>query len=431
MAKIFSIIGDSISTFQGVNPDGYTLFYNEDRLERSGVTTPSDTWWAHVVRALGGKVLAVDAWSGSMVEGAGFPAASSMGRAKAVLGPTRQLLVDAGLSDASLLEANGAAPDVILCFIGINDYGWGGARAQAAGRSHAMPPCTNLGAIPEAQPGAAPANAAQLFGAAYKTMLQNLHRVAPHAIIYAIALLPGRTEGLAYPEFAYRLRGVHLDEYNTAIKQAVDACNQSFCPIQPEGACETTWDNASGLQSDDDTAGAGAGAAATSTASAAGASQQASTASQFRFVDVRAFGRDYDSLEGTHPTALGMRQFASMVVRGMQAADANQAAEATTAEDCPTPQGAEATTAENCLIRQNAAAKGRPAPQTATAEDCLAQQGATVGENPQANNPALDLTNFCEAPQSEEFCSKPSCIGCPYVTDTSTTWMCTCKKHTL
>ena len=39
-AKTFSIMGDSISTFEGCVPDGYTLFYNDERLERSGVLRP-------------------------------------------------------------------------------------------------------------------------------------------------------------------------------------------------------------------------------------------------------------------------------------------------------------------------------------------------------------------------------------------------------
>ena len=72
-AKTFSIMGDSISTFEGCVPDGYTLFYNDERLERSGVLRPEDTWWSHAVRGLGGTVLADSAWSGSMVEGRGLP----------------------------------------------------------------------------------------------------------------------------------------------------------------------------------------------------------------------------------------------------------------------------------------------------------------------------------------------------------------------
>ena len=48
--------------------------------------------------------------------------------------------------------------------------------------------------------------------------------------------------------------------------------------------------------------------------------RDAAAAEGCRVADVRAFGRDYDSLEGTH-SRMGMRQFASMVVRAMKLAD--------------------------------------------------------------------------------------------------------------
>lgn len=311
-AKTFSIMGDSISTFEGCVPDGYTLFYNDERLERSGVLRPEDTWWSHAVRALGGTVLADSAWSGSMVEGAGFPAASSPERAAALLGP------------------DGQAPDAVLVFIGINDYGWGGAEAQAAGRSHAMPRCIDPASVPEQVAGAAPANAVEHFGAAYRTMLRNIHAAAPEAAVYCITLLPGRTRGIDHPEFCFRLRGHHLDEYNAAIREAAAA----------EGC---------------------------------------------RVADVRAFGRDYDSLEGTHPTNLGMRQFASMVARAMQLADA---------------AGAETAAAE----------------------------GVTAGAQPEIANPALDLRDFCGAPESAQPCDAPACIGCPHAANTGNQWLCRCLK---
>ena len=204
-AKTFSIMGDSISTFEGCVPDGYTLFYNDERLERSGVLRSTDTWWSHAVRALGGTVLADSAWSGSMVEGAGFPAASSPERAAALLGP------------------DGQAPDAVLVFIGINDYGWGSAEAQAAGHSHAMPHCIDPATVPEQIAGTAPADAVERFGAAYRTMLRNIRAAAPDAAVYCITLLPGRTHGVDHPEFCYRLRGHHLDEYNAAIRDAAAA----------------------------------------------------------------------------------------------------------------------------------------------------------------------------------------------------------------
>lgn len=271
-AKTFSIMGDSISTFEGCVPDGYTLFYNDERLERSGVLRPEDTWWSHTVRALGGTVLADSAWSGSMVEGAGFP----------------------------------------------------------AGRSHAMPRCIDPATVPEQIAGAAPADAVERFGAAYRTMLRNIRTAAPKAAVYCITLLPGRTHGVDHPEFCYRLRGRHLDEYNAAIRDAAAA----------EGC---------------------------------------------RVADVRAFGRDYDSLEGTHPTNLGMRQFASMVVRAMQLADS---------------AGVETPTTE----------------------------GITAVAQPDAANPALDLRDFCGAPKSAQLCDSPTCIGCPHAANTGNQWLCRCLK---
>lgn len=299
MGRKFSVIGDSISTFAGCNPAGYHVFYEGERCVRSGVERPDDTWWAQVVRHFGGEVLSVGAFSGSMVEGAGFPAACSPERAAALAGP------------------RGEAPDTVIAFIGINDYGWGGAAAQAAGRSRAMPACLDADAVPEAVAGAAPADAARNFGDAYRTMLERIRAAYPAAQVYCCTLLPGRPHDAAGPVFAYRLRGVHLDEYNNAIRE---------------------------------------------TARAAGC----------RVADVRALGRDYDSLEGTHPTALGMRQFAAMVAYAMERADAQAEGEA-----AAEPLGADA---------------------------------------------------FFGAPRSEETCSRASCIGCEYAANTGNQWLCVCRK---
>lgn len=383
-AKTFSIMGDSISTFEGCVPDGYTLFYNDERLERSGVLRPEDTWWSHAVRALGGTVLADSAWSGSMVEGAGFPAASSPERAAALLGP------------------DGQAPDAVLVFIGINDYGWGGAEAQAAGRSHAMPRCIDPATVPEQIAGAAPADAAERFGAAYRTMLRNIRAAAPEAAVYCITLLPGRTHGVDHPEFCYRLRGRHLDEYNAAIRDAAAA----------EGC---------------------------------------------RVADVRTFGRDYDSLEGTHPTNLGMRQFASMVVRAMQLADETGAgatsagagaagAGAVGADVAETSSasvvkadatsagagaaGAEAAgaeaDAESANLAKEDAAGASVAGANSAKEDVA--EGITAEAQPEIANPALDLRDFCGAPESAQLCDAPTCIGCPHAANTGNQWLCRCLK---
>ena len=80
----FSILGDSISTFEGCNPTGFRVFYEGERCAATGVREARDTWWAQVVDALGGELLANGSFSGSMVEGAGFPAGDSAERVAAL-----------------------------------------------------------------------------------------------------------------------------------------------------------------------------------------------------------------------------------------------------------------------------------------------------------------------------------------------------------
>ncbi len=302
--RLFSILGNSISTFEGCNPEGFRVFYESERLEATGVLAPQDTWWAQVVDALDGELLANGSYSGSMVEGAGFPAGNSAER-------------------IATLARDGQTPDVVLVFIGINDYGWGGADAQAAGRGSAMPVCLDAAALgEEREPGLAPADAAERFGAAYEAMLARMRAAYPRAEIWCCTLCPGRVVGRAGSTFAYRLRGVPFDAYNAAIRSA--AARQGC-----------------------------------------------------RVADVRALGRDYEGLEGTHPTARGMRQFAALVLRAMEAERA----------------------------------AGAPTVLAPRIAEALA-------------SPAADL----DAPPSAETCEEPSCIGCPHAGATGSQWLLVCNK---
>ena len=43
-----SILGDSISTYQGTNPEGYAVYYNEEMQRRNRLASFSDTWWGRV-----------------------------------------------------------------------------------------------------------------------------------------------------------------------------------------------------------------------------------------------------------------------------------------------------------------------------------------------------------------------------------------------
>lgn len=107
--KLFSILGDSISTFEGVTPKGYNVFYTDSRKLESGITTTDKTWWGRVIKELGGELLVNNSWSGSLV--CKHPECE---------------IESYGASDArtSALGENGKTPDVIMVYIGTNDWGY-------------------------------------------------------------------------------------------------------------------------------------------------------------------------------------------------------------------------------------------------------------------------------------------------------------------
>lgn len=243
----FSILGDSISTFEGCNPTGFRVFYEGERCAATGVREARDTWWAQVVDALGGELLANGSFSGSMVEGAGFPAGDSAERV-AALARDRQ------------------APDAVLVFMGINDYGWGGAAAQAAGRGNALPATLDLDAIEPHAPGCASPDAVAGFRAAYDLLLSRLRATYPQAETWCCTLCPGRVAGEERPTFAWNLRGAPFRAYNEAIRASAR-----------EHGC--------------------------------------------RVADLEAFGVDYEAVDGTHPNARGMRQLAAMIASCIEGAE--------------------------------------------------------------------------------------------------------------
>lgn len=297
----FSILGDSISTFEGCNPEGFRVYYEGTRREATGVLSPADTWWAQVIDQCGGMPLRNGSFSGSMVEGVGFPAANSQQRIEA-------------------LARENVLPDVILVFIGINDYGWGGANAQMAGRGNALPQNLDVSAVPERTAGVAPVNAADRFAVAYSAMLERICVAYPQAEVWCCTLCPGRVMGSEHSTFAYRFRGIHFDCYNEAIRVAA---SQNGCLV----------------------------------------------------ADVRALGRDYEAVDGTHPTKRGMQQLAQMVLGAME------------------------------VEGQDSKARGG--------------QGKA----------AVKGDRYAGAPQSAETCDKLTCVGCSRAASTGNAWLLVCEEE--
>ncbi len=63
--KNILIIGDSYSTFEGYNPEGYEMYYDGTR--GTNLKSVDETWWHRFVEKTGVNLVLNDSWSGSTV----------------------------------------------------------------------------------------------------------------------------------------------------------------------------------------------------------------------------------------------------------------------------------------------------------------------------------------------------------------------------
>ena len=113
--KYFSVMGDSISTLLGYNPDGYAVYYDAVQGRCADIYSPEDTWWGMVIKALGGRLLVNNSFSGSTV--CSHPAYEIESYASS---DTR----------TAALHTEGKDPDVVMILMGINDFGLGFSTEQ-------------------------------------------------------------------------------------------------------------------------------------------------------------------------------------------------------------------------------------------------------------------------------------------------------------
>lgn len=181
--KYFSILGDSISTLEGFNPDGYEVFYDLNRKYASGIYFESDTWWGSVIDKLGGKLLVNGSFSGSKV-----------------CCPHGAKTYSCGCGDerTSVLSVDGCSPDVIIVFMGTNDWGAG------------------MKLYPESP---SELNDMSIFSVAYSTMLDKLKRNYPEAKIWCFTLgvsCYSRDSDFVFP---YEHGGIHIEKYCEVIRE--------------------------------------------------------------------------------------------------------------------------------------------------------------------------------------------------------------------
>lgn len=164
--KYFSVLGDSISTFQGYSPWAAD-YYNPDLVSTTGVATVEDTWWMKVIRALNGVYLSNGSLSGNTISTlsniGGFP-------------PQR----------LRQLSTDGKKPDHILLYAGLNDANF---------------------YVP-----------AERFAEEYQLLLTHLKELYPEAQIHCGTLILGAVDGAKNSLQGFRQR---LIPYNETIREAV------------------------------------------------------------------------------------------------------------------------------------------------------------------------------------------------------------------
>lgn len=228
--KLFSIMGDSVSTLEGYNGPRNAVFYEGEKKFSANVFLPEDTWWGQVISDLGGELLVNESFSGSTV-----------------ICPRTAEVTWCACGDlrTSVLGRMGVHPDVIIVAMGINDWGCG-----------ARPVPNRYSAKGDLS----------IFSVAYETMLEKMKRNYPAAEI--MCCTPpvstfSREPGFAYP---YYCHGRHLDVFGDVIRD-----------LAPRHGC--------------------------------------------RLIDLYRIADPYDTIDGFHPNAEGMKTLSAAFLRALEASE--------------------------------------------------------------------------------------------------------------
>ena len=184
---LVSILGDSISTFNGYNPKGYAVYYDEDTQKRNGLHSVYDTWWAKVNQELNAYLCVNNSYSGSKVSGVEFPAGCCQER-------------------IANLRTSDYIPDLILVYMGFNDFGYGVPISCS--------PLSNEGRVN-----------LRCFEDAYHQMLIGLRYFYPNAKIVCATLMRTTMKQNSLWHFPDKWGGISIDDYNNAIRRAATNCH--------------------------------------------------------------------------------------------------------------------------------------------------------------------------------------------------------------
>lgn len=209
--KLFSILGDSVSTLAGCLPNGYPSFYKGEVCKKSGVMQIGDTWWSQVISFFGGKLLVNNSYSGSKVSSAeaSFPSGVNEERIKA-------------------LAIGEKTPDVIIVNLGFNDWASG----------------TELNATLKNKP------LSSFFDYSYYNMLIRIGKLYPKAEIWCCTLGETFISGNSSFTFPQERHGTHIEKFNEVIRNAAIVKGRKLADVYKCGKIDTidgSHPNANGM----------------------------------------------------------------------------------------------------------------------------------------------------------------------------------------
>ena len=227
--KYVSILGDSISTFNGYSNDAganTTIGGNAPRYDAGTADTKpgsycllesvDQTWWMRFANNSGMKLLVNNSWAGSQV----FGGKTSDGRVI----PAAYLERCVNLHDNTLENNPGnepVNPDVIFVYLGINDYNFNRGSVGTGTVDYAA--LVNSDGT-YAEP--------KTFGEAYGIMLHKMKKAYPEAQIFAMTLLP---------ENLYSVDKNAWEQHNAYIRAAAEYYDIPVVDLAEN--CAITWEN--------------------------------------------------------------------------------------------------------------------------------------------------------------------------------------------
>ena len=199
--QYISILGDSISTFSGKNPPGYSVYYDRRMQSANSLYFAGKTWWGRVIKALGGKLCVNNSYSGSRVCGADHVSGCSEERTGGLHTPSHR-------------------PDVILIYMGFNDFGYGMTPDYAEGDER------------------------MAFDSAYKRMLDSVRRHYPEAKIIGGTVMRSFLRGDDDWIFPESFCGTELERYNEVIRRV---CREENCLLADLSALGKLYETLDGV----------------------------------------------------------------------------------------------------------------------------------------------------------------------------------------